>query len=155
MLPPAFALPTSLALECTCICLPCACVCISAALANLAPHSDKVHAYTAQKMLQTLHSLHLKHARLSAKLRQLSSSSAASDAGGAGAADNAGAAGAQQHQQHPQPGLALAAQLDRVTGLLSHYEQCMGVLCEALTAMCAPGVIGKNLNGLYALIHDR
>ena len=100
-----------------------------AALSNLAPHTEKIHPYTAQKILLTLHSLHKKHRRLAVKL--------------------------EEQSQNPASIPANLTNIERISGLVEHYEHCITVGCEAILAMCAPSLLPRNIDLLYAMIHER
>ena len=43
--------------------------------------------------------------------------------------------------------------LERISGLIEHYEHCITIGCEALLAMCAPSLLPRNVDLLYALLH--
>ena len=86
-----------------------------------------MHAHAAAKVLQTLHSLHKKHRRLAVRL--------------------------DEHSQNPAGIAASLQNIERISGLIEHYEHCITIGCEALLAMCAPSLLPRNVDLLYALLH--
>jgi hypothetical protein len=121
-----------------------------AAAANMAPYSEGLHSYAAQRTLATLSLLHRKYKRHAALLAELGAPHPPPTHAGAAVHAPAHAA----HAGHHLPPNA-SEEADRLKGLLHHFEQCLRIGCETLLACCAPASLSRNVALLYALLHDR
>lgn len=125
-----------------------------AALANIAPHAENIHPYAAYKILTTLNSLHLKHKKLANHIDTLTSgTNNGTSPNGSLTSTSSTTVSASTTITTPTTE-SLADLLQRLTGLLTHYESCIRVGSEALLAMCAPSSLPRNLDLLYTLLHE-